>query len=479
MTYSDSRRLLAQASRIADAYLAALPERPVGRPVPVAQLRDLLGGPLPETGEAPDAVLERLAGAAEQGVVATTGPRYFGFVTGGSLPAAMAADWLTALWDQPAFGYIAGPAAAVAEEVAAAWMVELLGLGEGRPVSTGFTSGCTMGNFTALAAARHALLAKAGWDVEAKGLFGAPEVEVVVGAEAHASVFLALQMLGFGRARLRQVPADAQGRMRAEELPAVLAACQGPAIVCAQAGNVNSGAFDPLAAIVEATRAHGAWLHVDSAFGLWAAASPKLKHLAAGIEQADSWATDGHKWLNVGYDSGLVFVADPQAHHAAMSLSAAYLLMAQEGERDPCDWVPEASRRARGFAVYAALRSLGRRGLAELVERNCALAGRFAKRLAAEPGISILNDVVLNQVVVRFHADPGGRDDPQGDDAFSKAVIAAVQQEGTCWAGGTHWRDREAMRISVSNWSTTEADIERSADAIIRCCRAARAAKVA
>ena len=475
MTETDSRNLLRETAEIAADYIEALPERPVGRPVPVEQLREALGGPIPETGEAPQEVLRKLTSAAGAGVVATTGPRYFGFVTGGNLPAAMAADWLTALWDQPAFGYIAAPAGAVAEEVAADWMVALLGLGsDGRPISTGFTSGCTMGNFTALAAARHAVLARVGWDVEAKGLFGAPEIDVVVGGEAHASLFVSLQMVGFGRERVRRVPADEQGRMRAEALPAVLADCRGPTIVCAQAGNVNSGAFDPLAEIAEATRAHGAWLHVDGAFGLWAAAAPGLRHLTEGLALADSWATDAHKWLNVGYDSGLVFVADPAAHRGAMSLSAPYLIMAEEGERDPCDWVPESSRRARGFAVYAALRSLGRKGLADLVERCCDLAKLMAARLEAEPGISILNEVVLNQVVVRFHAGPNGAADPEADDAFSKEVIAAVQAEGTCWAGGTHWRDQEAMRISVSNWSTTEADIERSAEAIIRCCRATR-----
>ena len=480
MTDTESRNLLRETAEIAADYIDALPGQPVGRPVPVERLREALGGPIPEAGETPQDVMRKLTSAAEIGIVATTGPRYFGFVTGGNLPAALAADWLTALWDQPAFGYIAAPAGAVAEEVAADWMIDLLGLGrDGREISTGFTSGCTLGNFTGLAAARHALLAREDWDVEARGLFGAPEVNLVVGGEAHASLLVSLQMLGFGRERLRRVPADEQGRMRAEALPAVLDDCEGPTIVCAQAGNVNSGAFDPLREIAATTRAHDAWLHVDGAFGLWAAASPRLKHLTDGLELADSWATDAHKWLNVGYDSGLVFVADPAAHRAAMSLSAAYLLAAERDERDPFDWVPESSRRARGFAVYAALRSLGRQGLADLVERCCDLAKLMATRLEAEPGISILNEVVLNQVVVRFHVDPNGAPNQDADDAFSKEVIAAVQAEGTCWAGGTHWRDQEAMRISVSNWSTTEADIERSAEAIIRCCRAARTAKVA
>ena len=480
MTAPETKRLLRAASEIASNYLAALPERAVGRPVPVEQLRPLLAGPLPETGESAEGVLRGLAAAVDQGIVATTGPRYFGFVTGGTLPAAMTADWLATLWDQPAFAYIASPAGAVVEEVAADWLVELLGLGrDGREISTGFTTGCTMGNFTALAAARHALLAREGWDVEANGLFGAPEIDVVVGGEAHASLFVSLQMLGLGRERVHRVPADDQGRMRADALPEVLEASQGPTIVCAQAGNVNSGAFDPLSEIAEATRAKGAWLHVDGAFGLWAAATPRLRHLTAGIELADSWATDAHKWLNVGYDSGLVFVADPAAHRGAMSLAAAYLTAAEKDERDPFDWVPEASRRARGFAIYAALRSLGRQGLAALIERCCDLATTMAERLGAEPGIEILNAVVLNQVVVRFHADPDGEANSEVDDPFSRAVIAAVQEDGTCWAGSTHWRDQAAMRISVSNWSTTEADVERSADAIIRCCRAVRAAKAA
>jgi glutamate/tyrosine decarboxylase-like PLP-dependent enzyme len=300
--------------------------------------------------------------------------------------------------------------------------------------------------------------------VERDGLIGAPPVNVVIGEEAHATILSALRMLGLGAERARRVAADAQGRLRPDALAEELRGCAGPTIVCAQAGNVNTGAFDPLVAIVPLARAHGAWLHVDGAFGLWAAASPKHRHCVDGLEGADSWATDAHKWLNVPYDSGIVIVADAEAHRAAMAKRAAYLIKA--GDRDPHDYTPESSRRARGFALWAALRSLGRSGVAELVERCCRLAARMAERLAAEPGVSVLNDVVLNQVLVRFEPAPGG-----DADAHTRAVVARVQREGTCWLGGTRFKDRDAMRISVSNWSTTEADVDRSAAAILDAAR--------
>jgi glutamate/tyrosine decarboxylase-like PLP-dependent enzyme len=407
-------------------------------------------------------VIDDLVRAAGPGIVTTTGPRYFGFVTGGALPASIAAEWLTAIWDQPASLYVLSPAASVVEEVAGAWLLALLGLPAA--ASVGFVTGCHMANFTALASARHEMLRRAGWDVEADGFNGAPPLRVVVGGEVHVSVLGALRLLGIGARQVVRAAADGQGRMRPEALEAALAGGQGPAIVCAQAGNVNTGAFDPLDDIAALARAHGAWLHVDGAFGLWASASPALRHHTRGVELADSWATDAHKWLNVPYDSGLVFVAHPAAHRAAMSLSAAYLVRSPNEPREPMDWTPESSRRARGFAVYAALRSLGRSGVADLVDRCCRLARRFADRLRTEPRIEILNDVVLNQVLIRAASS-------RDADAATRAALARVQQERICWLGGTHWHGMEAMRISVSNWSTTDEDVDRSADSIIRAVR--------
>jgi glutamate/tyrosine decarboxylase-like PLP-dependent enzyme len=452
--------LLKRTTDLALQFLDSLPDRRVGPAVAIEELRSALGGSLPERGEEPLAVVEQLARAADPGLIGMAGPRYFGFVIGGHLPATLAADWLTSTWDQNATLYVSSPANSVVEEVAAGWLLEVLNLP--RTASVGFTTGCTMASFTALAAARHAVLGRLGWDVEARGLFGAPEIDVVLGAEAHATIFAALQMLGLGRERVKRVATDGQGRMVPESLRQVLAACAGPLIVCAQAGNVNTGSFDPVGEMVDPIHEKGGWLHVDGAFGLWAAATPALCHLVRGVERADSWATDGHKWLNVPYDSGIVVVADREAHRSAMTIAAAYLVQTEGRERDPFDYVPEFSRRARGFTVYAALRSLGRQGLGNLVERCCALARRFADRLRREPGVEVLNDVVLNQVLVRFHPEGGG-----DADAFTREVIARVQADGTCWLGGTTWHGMAAMRISVSNWSTTEEDVDRSVKAIL------------
>jgi glutamate/tyrosine decarboxylase-like PLP-dependent enzyme len=459
------------ACELAVSYLASLPSRPVGERATLAELRARLGAPLAEQGEEPEAVLRELAAGADPGLIGSAGPRYFGFVIGGSLPAALGADWLTSAWDQNPGTYSVSPAAAVVEEVAAAWILELLGLPA--TASVGFVTGCQMAHVTALAAARHALLARAGWDVGDSGLAGAPPLRILAGAEAHVTLFRALRLLGLGTRSVERVAADGQGRMEPRALARQLAAGRGaPALVCAQVGNVNTGACDPLAEIAELARRHGAWLHVDGAFGLWAAASPRLRHLAAGAELADSWATDAHKWLNVPYDSGIVAVADPAAHRAAMTATATYL---QQNEgRDALDWVPEFSRRARGFAVYAALRSLGRRGVAELIERCCDLARRMAEILAAQPGVEVLNEVVLNQVLVRFHDAAGGGAagaDADADDELTRAVIRRVQRQGVCWLGGTTWHGVAAMRISVSNWSTTADDVELSAAAILAAMR--------
>ena len=449
---------LRRAAELSLDYLASLAERHVGPLADAAALRDRLGGPLPGAGTDATAVIEHLSAAATPGLVASAGPRYFGFVIGGALPAAAAADWLVTAWGQNAALHALSPAAAVAEQVAGEWMLELLDLP--RDASFGLPTGAGLGNAVGLAAGRHAVLARAGWDVEAQGLYGAPEVGVIIGEEAHATVLTALQYLGLGRERVTRIPADNQGRVRADEAQAVIAQTDGPLLVVAQTGNVNSGAFDPVAELADAVASHpNAWLHIDGAFGLWAAVSPSLRHLVAGVDRADSWSTDAHKWLNVGYDCGFVAVRDREAHRAAMAATAAYLMPSDE--RENWEWVLDSSRRARGFTLYAAIRSLGREGVQALVERCCALAGRIADRLRETDGVEVLNDVVLNQVLVRF-----------GDDARTRAVIAAVQGDGTAWMGGTVWQGAAAMRISVSNWSTTEADADRTADAILRCASA-------
>jgi glutamate/tyrosine decarboxylase-like PLP-dependent enzyme len=448
-----SRELLTAAADHAATFLDGVPERRVGpAEIDPAALRAALGGPLRNEPEDPRAVLDALVAAAGPGLMASQSPRFFGFVFGGSLPAALAADWVASAWDQNAVLYVAAPAAAVAEEVVGGWLAELLGL----PASASFaiTTGCQMAHATGLAAARHHVLRRAGWDVEARGLGGAPPIRLLANGDFHVTLARAVRLLGLGTDSLVRVGTDAEGSMDPGALRAALAAGDGPAIVCAQAGEVNSGAFDPLDEVCDAAAEHGAWVHVDGAFGLWAAAAPSHRHLVAGVGRADSWATDAHKWLNVPYDAGLAFVAHPDAHHGAFSASAAYL---PTGARDAMDWTPDSSRRARSFTIWAALRSLGREGVAEMVERCCACARHFAEVLGGREGIEVLNDVVLNQVLVRF-------DD---DDATTDAVVAAVQAEGTCWMGPTTWRGRRAMRISVSNWATTIEDVDRSCAAVL------------
>ncbi len=454
----DRASLLHRAATHATNYLATIADRHVGATATADQLRQHLGGPLPQAGDSGEVVIDALAHAAERGTVATQGPRYHGFVVGGSVPASTAADWLVSAWDQNAGVHVLSPLVAVVEDITAGWLKSLAGLPESW--STGFVTGCQGANFTALAAARHHVLAAAGWDVETQGLFGAPAIDVVVSDESHYTIFNALRMLGLGASRVRRIPADEQGRMRADALRAALANDSGPCIVCAQAGNVNSGAFDPIDQIADICRQRGAWLHVDGAFGLWAAASPTRAHLVRGIDRADSVATDAHKWLNVPYDCGVVFTAHPASHRAAMVMGAAYIVETA-AERDPHDFVPEESRRGRAVPVYAALRSMGRQGVADLVDRCCQLATRLADRLQAESGLTIVNDVVLNQVLVRVTAGPD-------HDAATRAMIDHLQKEGTCWASGTTWHGMAALRVSISNWSTTEADIDRTGDAIVR-----------
>jgi glutamate/tyrosine decarboxylase-like PLP-dependent enzyme len=449
------RELLRRTADIAGDFLESLDGRPVWPPASVDELRRTLGGPLPNEPVDPIVVVEELAAAADRGVVAMPGGRYFGFVIGGSLPAALAADWLTSVWDQNAGLVVGGPAAAVVEEVAGEWLKQLFGLPPA--TSYAFVTGCQMAHVTCLAAARHAVLERAGWDVERHGLIGAPRIRVFVGGKRHVTVDRALRLLGLGSESTVPLPTDEQGRVRREPLEAALARHDGPAIVCAQVGEVNTGAVDAMPEIVGLAKAAGAWLHVDGAFGLWAAASPKLRRLVEGVDEADSWATDAHKWLNVPYDCGLAFVANPEAHRAAMAMTAEYLVVDSEAARDAMDWTPEFSRRARGVAVYAALRSLGRSGVAELVERCCRHARRFAEELGRLPGCEILNHVVLNQVLLRF-----------ADDTTTRTVLETVQRSGEAWMSGTTWDERFAIRISVSNWRTSDEDVARTVAAFER-----------
>jgi glutamate/tyrosine decarboxylase-like PLP-dependent enzyme len=458
--------LLREAAELAIEYRGSLHERRVGAApgLTSADLRRALAMPLPRTGTDARTVIRELAAAVDPGLIAMSGPRYFGFVIGGSVPSALATDWLTSTWDQNVGLYLATPAASVVEEVAAGWLLELLGLPASAAV--GFTTGATMANFSGLAAARHAVLRRAGWDVEQDGLQGAPVVRVIVGADVHAAALVALRYVGLGRGRAERVPTDDEGRMDPAALGQMLDGRTEPTIVSAQLGEVNTGAFDPIDRIATVVRRHpNAWLHVDGAFGLWAAASPRLRPFVAGHDGADSWATDAHKWLNVPYDAGVVIVRDPAALRAALGVSAAYLPPAPGQERDPFDYVPEMSRRARGFAIYAALRELGADGVAAMVERCCDLATRMARRLAASPDVRIVNEVVLNQVLVGV-----------GDADRTDEVVRRVQDDGTAWLGRTTFHGEPALRISVSGWNTREDDIDRTADAILAAVRASNAA---
>jgi len=450
--------LLRETAEKSIRWLEALPFRRVGPRASSEELRKNLGGTLNEEGMNPTEILSSFSKDAEPGLTGSAGPRYFGFVTGGALPASLAADWLSSAWDQNAVLAVSSPAASTVEEIVSKWILDLLALPP--ESSAGFVTGCQMANFTCLAAARHEVLRRSDWDVEKDGLQGAPRVNVIAGEEAHATLLVALRMLGFGTGNVIPVPSDGQGKMIPEKAAEALETASGPVILCLQAGNVNTGSFDPCARIIPAARAKGAWVHVDGAFGLWGRVLPSLDHHTRGIELADSWATDAHKWLNVPYDSGIAIVRNGAAHRASMALNAPYYI-AGEGElRDPSQWVPESSRRTRGFPLYCGLKSLGRKGVREMVERNCRQARLMASLLSKDPMVSILNNVVLNQVLVRF-----SRQDAD-DDAFTRTVTAAVQEEGTCWAGGSVWKGMAAMRISVSNWATSDDDIFRSAEAI-------------
>ncbi len=440
--------LLSMASDLAINYLNEIDHRAVApSPEDIERLIEL-GGQLPEEPSDPSAVIKMLDQFGSPATMATAGARFFGFVVGGAMPVTVAANWLAGAWDQNAPVSLLSPTGTACEKISIGWLVDLLGLPNG--TWGGLVTGATAANLTGLAAARHAILSRQGWDVAAKGIFGAPKMRVVVGEEVHISVLLGLRVLGFGRDDLIRVPTDNQGRMRSDALPDL----DENTIVCIQVGNINSGAFDPAEEICDQAKRAGAWVHVDGAFGIWAAATPQKSALAKGVENADSWATDAHKWLNVPYDSGLVFVREARHLLAAMSSHAAYLI---EGDkREPCHYVPEMSRRARGLEIWAALRSLGRIGLSDLIERCCRLAVRFAAGLQNE-GLQVLNDVVLNQVLVKF-----------GDQERTRRVIRRIQAEGTCWCGETIWQGQVAMRISVSSWATTGDDVEKSLAAILR-----------
>jgi len=453
MTDEGVRGLLIEAATRAASYIDALPGREVrAQRGAVERLMKALDVPLPTQPGRPGDILAFLDDYASPATVASAGGRYFGFVTGGALPVTVAAQFLAAAWDQNCFSFVSSPAAACLESAALRWLKEALGLPS--TAEGALVTGATMANFTCLAAARNWTLQRHGWDVDRHGLFGAPVLTVVVGEEAHATIYKVLSMLGLGRERVLRVPADAQGRMRAHCMPTV----SGPVVLCVQAGNVNSGAFDPAQELIAWARQRGAWVHVDGAFGLWALASPEQASHARAFVGADSWAMDAHKWLNVPYDSGIAIVREREALALAMSMSGAYLLPSDQ--RDAMNYTPDSSRRARAIEIWAALKALGRSGLAELVARNCRQAQRIASELE-RAGVEILNEVLLNQVVAAF-----------GDDERTRRVTARVQDRGTCWCGGTHWRGRAAMRISVSSWATTEEDVERSVAAIIEAHRA-------
>ena len=459
--------LFDQAARHAAAYRAHVGD-PAPPPASYADMLAAFDAPTPEHGVAGPAVIDDLVARATPGLRAMAGPRFFGWVIGASHPVGVAADWLTSAWGQNAGNHTASPATAAAETVSARWLLDILDLP--RTASVGFVTGATVANFVCLAAARGAVLRKAGWDADGDGLFGAPPIQVVIGDDAHTTVFSALQFLGLGHNRVIRVPTDDHGRMLPAAFARTMAGVSGPAIAVAQAGQLNTGAFDPIRDIVAEAKARGAWVHVDGAFGLWARACPSTRPLADGFEAADSWATDGHKWLQTPYDCGYAIVRDADAHRSAMTIAASYLPPVADGERDPSHFVPELSRRARGFATWAMLRHLGREGIAAMVGNHCRLAARMAATLAAEPGVFVLNDVVLNQVIVRF----GSRDAEPDGDRLTRETIDRIQADGTCFAGGARWRDRWVMRLSVISGPTTDADVDRSCNTILSAWRSVR-----
>jgi len=470
-TAAELESLLASAMGRALDYRHSAGDEDAPPPQTFSEAVAAFSGPTPQTGESGLSVIEALDRFARPGLREVVGPRFFGWVIGGSHPVGVAADWLTSAWGQNATNAAVAPAAAAAEAVAAKWLLDILDLP--REASVGFVTGATTAHFVGLAAARNALLRQAGWDVEADGLFGAPPIEVLVGDEAHATVFAALSYLGLGARRLTRVATDSEGRMLPHALASALENVRTPPLVILQAGHINSGAFDPAAKLISLAKAHGAWVHVDGAFGLWARACPSREKLAAGFELADSWSTDGHKWLQAPYDCGFAIVRDPEAHQSAMAITASYLPAAAENVRDPSHYVPELSRRARGFAVWSMIRHLGRNGIAAIVERHCWIASRMAVRLAAEPGVSVLNDVWLNQIAVRFgEAEPG-----ELGDRMTLETVRRLQTDNICFAGDARWRGRAILRISVSSMATMTDDADRACDAILAAWRAVQSAR--
>lgn len=432
------------------------------------EMRRLFDGPTPEHGSPADEVIRSLAEKAERGLQMAAGPRFFGWVIGASHPVGAAADMLTSAWGQNCGNHEAAPAGSAAEEIAARWLLDILDLP--RECSVGFVTGGTAANLVGLAAARSAVLRRVGWDVEKDGLFGAPPIQVIIGDDAHTTVFLALQVLGLGHDRVVRIPTDRDGQMSSSGFRKAMAACDGRAIAVLQAGQLNTGAFDPFAEVIPLAREMGAWVHVDGAFGLWARACPARASLAAGVDQADSWAVDGHKWLQTPYDTGYAIVRDADAHRRAMTAAASYLPGEEGDDRDPSHLVLELSRRARGFATWAMIRHLGRQGIADMIERHCQIARRMAEMLAQEPGITVANEVVLNQAIISFGSD----EDPAQQDALTDAVIRRLQREGVCFVGGARWRGRQVMRLSVISAATTEAEADRSVSAIVDAWRAER-----
>ncbi|MCZ6857242.1 MAG: pyridoxal-dependent decarboxylase [Gemmatimonadetes bacterium] len=466
MRQSDWERVIEAAMGPASRYLKSLPHRPVYRPTDPDEIRSLVGGPLPEEGTSPQEVVAALAQDLEPFLASHASGRYFGFVIGGLHPAAYGAELLVSTWDQNAGLYAVAPGVSVVEEVAAGWLLDLLQLP--RDASVGFVTGGQMANFTCLAAARHQVLRDAGWDVEADGLQGAPKVHVVVKTERHSTIPRALRYLGLGEATAVEVPCDDQSRIDIDALEEVLTGLEGPTVVCVESGDINTGSFDPFHAVADAAERHRergnpTWVHADGAVGLWARVSQTHRHLAEGLERLDSWSTDAHKLLNCGYDSGIAITRHPGAHRAAMSVQTPYLIHADGDVRDPMDWNPEFSRRARGVGVYAAIRSLGRTGVADIVDRTCSLAKRFADRLADSDRAEVMNEVVFNQVLVQWLS-------PDGDhDAFNDRVVACIQADGTAFLSGTNWGGMRLMRISVSDWATDDNDVDRAIEAMLRC----------
>ncbi len=454
-----TQELFRDLAQAAIDYREHLPQLPIGVSLSREELLAAINTQLPEDGETPEAVIQQLITSVEKGLIHSASPRYFGFVVGGAMPVSVAADWLTSVWNQNAQVYTTSPAASIIEDVVAQWLLELLGLPA--ESSVGFVTGTQMANFTALTVARNVMLRQHGWDIDVEGLQGAPHLNIICGECCHATIHSAIRLMGLGTKNVHLVPADEEGRMKVADFRAALEDCVGPTIVCVQAGNVNTGAFDPLADIIPLAKAQHSWVHIDGAFGLWAAASPRFKHLVAQVEEADSWATDAHKWLNVPYDSGVVIVRDAEAHRQLKIARCAYAGTLDAVCRDGSQWAPENSRRARGFVLYAVLRHLGKQGVQRLVENCCDLAQTFAAELARLPHVRILNQVVLNQVLCRI--EPPAVTDV---DAFNAAVATRVQQAGVCWLGTTQWRGQTALRISVSNWATTCSDVHQSIDSL-------------